>query len=206
MQSRVASEDHFGELPADAPVNRRGMTGFGFYLYLLSDCILFATLFAAFAVLHRAVADGPTGHQLFNLHNTFIQTACLLTSSLTCGMAMQACDRRDVNSARVSLLLTFILGAVFLSLELNEFAHMLAESAGPSRSAFLSAFFTLVSTHGLHVTAGLIWMMVIFAQLHDRGFSEGVVRRMFCFSLFWHVIDVVWIAVFSFVYLIGSAS
>jgi cytochrome o ubiquinol oxidase subunit 3 len=206
MQSDVVLESPYGEVPSGAPANRRGMTGFGFYLYLLSDCILFATLFAAFAVLHRSVADGPMGHELFNLRNTFIQTVCLLTSSLTCGTAMLACDRRDAMSAKVSLALTFILGVTFLSLELTEFAHMLAAGAGPSRSAFLSAFFTLVSTHGLHVTAGLIWLLVLFLQLRQRGFSEGIVRRLFCFSLFWHVIDVVWIAVFSFVYLIGSAS
>ena len=185
---------------------RRGVTGFGFYLYLLSDCILFATLFAAFAVLHGAVADGPTGHRLFDLRNAFIETACLLTSSVTCGMAMLACDRRDTRSALVALAATFVLGGVFLSLELTEFAHLVADGAGPSRSAFLSAFFMLVSTHGLHVTAGLAWLVVLVLQLRQRGFSEGVVRRLFCFSLFWHVIDVVWIAVFSFVYLIGSAS
>jgi cytochrome o ubiquinol oxidase subunit III len=206
MQSDLVIEGPFGVPSSIAPAERRGMTGFGFYLYLLSDSILFATLFAAFAVLHHSAADGPTGHTLFNLRNTFVQTACLLTSSLTCGMAMLACDRRDAISAKLSLVLTFILGAAFLSLELIEFGHMLSEGAGPSRSAFLSAFFTLVSTHGLHVTAGLAWLVVIFLQLQQRGFSEGVVRRLFCFSLFWHVIDVVWIAVFSFVYLIGSAS
>jgi cytochrome o ubiquinol oxidase subunit 3 len=185
---------------------RRGMTGFGFYLYLLSDCIVFATLFAAFAVLHRSVADGPTGQQLFDLRNAFIETACLLTSSLTCGMAMLACDRRDTRAAFGALAVTFLLGLVFLSLEVTEFAHMVSDGAGPSRSAFLSAFFMLVGTHGLHVTAGLAWLVVIVVQLRGKGFTEGVVRRMFCFSLFWHVIDVVWIAVFSFVYLIGSAS
>jgi cytochrome o ubiquinol oxidase subunit 3 len=185
---------------------RRGVTGFGFYLYLLSDCIVFATLFAAFAVLHRSVADGPSGQQLFDLRNAFIETACLLTSSVTCGMAMLACDRRDLNAAFGALAVTFLLGLAFLSMELKEFAHMVSDGAGPSRSAFLSAFFTLVGTHGLHVTAGLAWLVVIVVQLWRNGFSEGVVRRMFCFSLFWHVIDVVWIAVFSFVYLIGSAS
>jgi cytochrome o ubiquinol oxidase subunit 3 len=186
-------------------MERRGVTGFGFYLYLLSDCIVFATLFAAFAVLHRSIADGPSGHQLFDLHNAFIETACLLTSSVTCGMAMLACDRRNAGAAFGALALTFLLGLVFLSLELTEFRHMALDGAGPSRSAFLSAFFTLVGTHGLHVTAGLAWLVVIAVQLWRNGFSEGVVRRMFCFSLFWHVIDVVWIAVFSFVYLIGSA-
>jgi cytochrome o ubiquinol oxidase subunit 3 len=206
MQQQVVLNGHHGELPDDGHPNRRGMTGFGFYLYLLSDCILFATLFAAFAVLHRSVADGPNGHDLFNLRNAFIETACLLTSSLTCGLAMLACDRHDTGSAKGYLVLTFILGCVFLSLELTEFARMVSDGAGPSRSAFLSAFFTLVSTHGLHVTAGLAWLVILFFQLRKKGFSEGVVRRLFCFSLFWHVIDVVWIAVFSFVYLIGSAS
>ena len=185
---------------------RRGMTGFGFYLYLLSDCIVFATLFAAFAVLHRSVADGPSGAQLFDLRNAFVETACLLTSSVTCGMAMLASDRRHLRSALAVLAVTFLLGFAFLGLEMTEFARMVSEGAGPSRSAFLSAFFTLVSTHGLHVAAGLAWLVVIFVQLRQKGFSDGVVRRMFCFSLFWHVIDVVWIAVFSFVYLIGSAS
>jgi cytochrome o ubiquinol oxidase subunit 3 len=198
------------ELP-NTPANsrapeRRGMTGFGFYLYLLSDCILFATLFAAFAVLHRSVADGPNGQTLFGLRNAFIETACLLTSSLTCGMAMLASDRRDLRATFAALGATLFLGLAFLGLELTEFARMVAEGAGPSRSAFLSAFFTLVGTHGLHVTGGLVWLGVIVVQLRSRGFSEGVVRRMFCFSLFWHVIDVVWIAVFSFVYLIGSSS
>ena len=186
--------------------NRRGMTGFGFYLYLLSDCILFATLFAAFAVLHRSTADGPDGHQLFGLRNAFIETACLLTSSLTCGLAMLACDRRDAPSAKGFLAITFALGAVFLALELTEFHRMIADGAGPDRSAFLSAFFTLVSTHGLHVTAGLAWIVILLLQLRQKGFTEAMVRRLFCFSLFWHVIDVVWIGVFSFVYLIGSAS
>jgi len=206
MQQHVVPNDHQGEPPDGGQPNRRGMTGFGFYLYLLSDCLLFATLFAAFAVLHRSVADGPDGHQLFNLRNAFIETACLLTSSLTCGLAMLACDRRDAKSVMGHLALTFVLGGVFLSLELTEFARMISDGAGPSRSAFLSAFFTLVSTHGLHVTAGLAWLVILLLQLNKRGFTEGMVRRLFCFSLFWHVIDVVWIAVFSFVYLIGSAS
>jgi cytochrome o ubiquinol oxidase subunit 3 len=201
-----ALETPLAPTPAAATSERSGITGFGFYLYLLSDCIIFATLFAAFAVLHRSVADGPGGAQLFDLRNAFVETACLLTSSVTCGMAMLASDRRRVMPALAALAVTFVLGAAFLSLELTEFAHMVSEGAGPGRSAFLSAFFTLVSTHGLHVTAGLAWLLVLCVQLLQKGFSEDVVRRMFCFSLFWHVIDIVWIAVFSFVYLIGSAS
>ena len=206
QRHELALEGYLHDLPSEGHARRRSMTGFGFYLYLLSDAILFATLFAAFAVLHRSVADGPGGHELFSLRNAFTETACLLTSSLTCGVAMLASDRRNLTSAMGALALTFVLGLVFLSLELTEFAHMISEGAGPDRSAFLSAFYTLVSTHGLHVTAGLAWLVVIFLQLGQRGFSEGVMRRLFCFSLFWHVIDVVWIAVFSFVYLIGSAS
>jgi cytochrome o ubiquinol oxidase subunit 3 len=200
LDARNIPESHRGAS------ERRGMTGFGFYLYLLSDCVLFATIFAAFAVLHLSVAGGPTGHELFGLRNAFIETACLLTSSATCGMAMLACDRRDIRGAVRALAATFLLGLAFLSMEATEFARMVSEGAGPSRSAFLSAFFTLVGTHGMHVTAGLVWLVLIVVQLRRRGFTEGVVRRMFCFSLFWHVIDVVWIAVFSFVYLIGSAS
>jgi len=205
MQTTAYPEEHERGDVRSGHANRRGVTGFGFYLYLLSDCLLFATLFAAFAVLRGSVADGPGGHQLFDLRNAFIETACLLTSSLTCGLAMLASDRRDTTSTMGYLALTFVLGAVFLSLELTEFARMLADGAGPSRSAFLSAFFTLVSTHGLHVTAGLVWLVILFVQTRQKGLTEGVVRRLFCFSLFWHVIDVVWIAVFSFVYLIGSA-
>ena len=204
MQAHVVPNGRHDEEAAHP--NRRGTTGFGFYLYLLSDCILFATLFAAFAVLHRSVADGPDGHQLFGLRNAFIETACLLTSSLTCGLAMLACDRRDASSAKGFLAITFALGAAFLALELTEFHRMIADGAGPDRSAFLSAFFTLVSTHGLHVTAGLAWILILILQLRQKGFTEAMVRRLFCFSLFWHVIDVVWIGVFSFVYLIGSTS
>jgi cytochrome o ubiquinol oxidase subunit III len=200
LDARTVPMSHAGA------AERRSVTGFGFYLYLLSDCVLFATLFAAFAVLHRSVANGPSGPELFNLRNAFIETACLLTSSVTCGMAMLASDRRDIKAAFGSLTATFILGFAFLSLELAEFANMVANGAGPSRSAFLSSFYTLVGTHGMHVTAGLAWLVVIIVQLRSKGFSEGVLRRMFCFSLFWHVIDVVWIAVFSFIYLNGSAS
>jgi cytochrome o ubiquinol oxidase subunit 3 len=200
-----ALETPLAPTPAAATPERSGITGFGFYLYLLSDCIIFATLFAAFAVLHHSVADGPGGAQLFDLRNAFVETACLLTSSVTCGMAMLASDRRRVMPALAALAVTFVLGAAFLSLELTEFVHMVSQGAGPGRSAFLSAFFTLVSTHGLHVTAGLVWLLVLCVQLLQKGFSGDVVRRMFCFSLFWHVIDIVWIAVFSFVYLNGSA-
>jgi cytochrome o ubiquinol oxidase subunit 3 len=186
-----------------APMRQR-ITAFGFYLYLLSDAILFAGLFATFAVLHNSTNGGPSGHDLFSLKNAYVETALLLTSSFTCGMAMLACDSRNSVGTVFMLGLTFLLGAAFLVLEMSEFHHLLADGAGPSRSAFLSSFFTLVSTHGLHVFAGLLWAVYIGAQLLSRGFSPAVMRRFFCFSLFWHVIDVVWIGVFTFVYLIGG--
>ncbi len=183
---------------------RQRITAFGFYLYLLSDAILFAGLFATFAVLHNSTNGGPTGHDLFSLKNAYIETALLLTSSLTCGMAMLACDGRNRFGALFMLGVTVLLGASFLNLELSEFSHLIADGAGPDRSAFLSSFFTLVSTHGLHVFAGLLWAIYIGVQLLRRGFSPAVMRRFFCFSLFWHVIDVVWIGVFTFVYLVGG--
>ncbi len=188
----------------DVTPMRQRITAFGFYLYLLSDAILFAGLFATFAVLHNATNGGPAGHDLFSLKGAYIETALLLTSSFTCGMAMLACDRRKPMGAVFMLGLTFLLGASFLVLELSEFRHLIADGAGPDRSAFLSSFFALVSTHGLHVFAGLLWLIYIAVQLLRRGFSPAVMRRFFCFSLFWHVIDVVWIGVFTFVYLVGG--
>ena len=183
---------------------RQRITAFGFYLYLLSDAILFAGLFATFAVLHNSTNGGPSGHDLFSLRTAYIETTLLLTSSLTCGMAMLACDGRNQFGAIVMLGLTIVLGASFLVMEMSEFRHLIAEGAGPDRSAFLSSFFTLVSTHGLHVFAGLLWGLYIGLQLLRRGFSPAVMRRFFCFSLFWHVIDVVWIGVFTFVYIVGG--
>lgn len=183
---------------------RRQITGFGFYLYLLSDAILFAVLFATFAVLRSSTNGGPSGHEILGLPTAFFETACLLTSSLACGIAMLATDLQRKAQAVAALSVTLFLGAIFLALELSEFARLISEGFGPGRSAFLSAFFTLVSTHGLHVTGGLLWLAFMIAQLQVKGFTPGVVRRLVCFSLFWHVIDIVWIGVFTFVYLVGS--
>lgn len=188
----------------EALPTRRHVTGFGFYIYLLSDGILFAALFAVFAVLRGATDGGPDGHALFSARNAFIETACLLTSSFTCGIAMLACDRRNRFIALVGFAITAILGATFLTLEVREFSDLIARGAGPDRSAFLSSFFTLVATHGMHVTCGLLWLIVLLVQLLGRGFTPAVERRFLCFSLFWHVLDVVWIAIFTFVYLIGG--
>lgn len=184
--------------------SRQHVTGFGFYLYLLSDGILFAALFAAFAVLRTSTDGGPDGHALFSARNAFIETACLLTSSFTCGIAMLACDRRNKFVALVGFLVTAMLGVAFISLEIHEFADLIARGYGPDRSAFLSSFFTLVSTHGLHVTCGILWLGVLLVQFLLRGFTPAILRRFLCFSLFWHVLDVVWIGVFTFVYLVGG--
>ena len=204
MSSNVVSLDMPSEEFGAQLPSRQHVTGFGFYLYLLSDGILFAALFAVFAVLRTATDGGPDGHVLFSARNAFIETACLLTSSFTCGIAMLACDRRNKFVALVGFLVTAVLGIVFLTLEIHEFAHLIAKGDGPERSAFLSSFFTLVSTHGLHVTCGLLWLGVLLVQFLLRGFTPAIMRRFLCFSLFWHVLDVVWIGVFTFVYLVGG--
>ena len=204
MSSNVVSLDMPSEEFGAQLPSRQHVTGFGFYLYLLSDGILFAALFAVFAVLRTATDGGPDGHVLFSARNAFIETACLLTSSFTCGIAMLACDRRNKFVALVGCLVTAVLGIVFLTLEIHEFADLIAKGDGPERSAFLSSFFTLVSTHGLHVTCGLLWLGVLLVQFLLRGFTPAIMRRFLCFSLFWHVLDVVWIGVFTFVYLVGG--
>ncbi|MHA6203544.1 cytochrome (ubi)quinol oxidase subunit III [Dyella soli] len=183
---------------------RQHVTAFGFYIYLLSDGILFATLFAAFAVLRNATDGGPDAHELFGSRNALIETIVLLSSTLTCGLAMLAADGRKGFLAVAGFLATAVLGVTFLSLELHEFADLITRGAGPDRSAFLSSFFTLVSAHGMHVAVGLLWLGILIVQLLGRGFTPAMMRRLLCFSLFWHVLDVVWIGVFTFVYLIGG--
>jgi cytochrome o ubiquinol oxidase subunit III len=188
------------------PATKLGVTGFGFYVYLLSDAILFSALFATFAVLKTATAGGPTAHNLFEPKNVGLETACLLTSSFVCGLAMQAAEARRPGELAAMLGVVFTLGAGFLGLELREFAGMIAAGAGPDRSAFLSAFFALVGAHGLHIAVGLVWIGLLLAHLATMGLSDSYHRRLFCFSLFWHVLDVVWIAIFTFVYLLGVQS
>ncbi|MGH8322949.1 MAG: cytochrome o ubiquinol oxidase subunit III [Steroidobacteraceae bacterium] len=183
------------------PASTRTVVGFGFWLFLLSDIIIFAALFAAYAVLSQQTGGGPSGAQLFDLRHVFEETACLLASSFTCGLCILAVERQSRTMTYVWATVTFVLGLSFISLELSEFAHMIAAGFGPSRNAFLSAFFTLVGTHGIHVTIGLCWLVVMMAQLATLGFMPKVVRRLFCFSLFWHALDLVWIGVFTIVYL-----
>jgi cytochrome o ubiquinol oxidase subunit 3 len=177
---------------------------FGFWAYLMSDCLLFATLFATFVVFSGSFAGGPTGRQLFDLGGTLKETMLLLTSSITCGFAILGMQRQARRQVMGWLAVTFLLGLGFVAMEVSEFAHMVAIGAGPDRSAFLSGFFTLVATHGLHVTAGLVWMLVMMGQVSFKGLSEPVCSRLRRFSMFWHFLDIVWIGVFTVVYLKGS--
>ncbi|MGS0647702.1 cytochrome o ubiquinol oxidase subunit III [Komagataeibacter melomenusus] len=177
---------------------------FGFWLYLMTDCIIFGTLFAVFAVLRDQFAGGPTGHEVFELSGVGIETAILLFSSITYGFGMIAAHENKVSTMRTWLGVTFLLGLGFLFMEIREFSHMIAEGNGPDRSAFLSAFFTLVGTHGLHVTCGLLWMAVLLFQTAGKTeLNERMVGKLTCLSLFWHFLDIVWICVFTFVYLMG---
>ena len=185
------------------PAPKRIVVAFGFWIFLLSDIVMFSALFAAYAVLVRATAGGPTGAQLFSQTSVAIETGCLLASSYTCGMMSLAVSARRRLDTYLFALITFVLGAAFVYLEVREFADMIARGATPQRSAFLSAFFTLVGCHGLHVTAGLIWLAVMMAQVAARGFRASVKRRLLCFALFWHALDIIWVWLFTVVYLMG---
>jgi cytochrome o ubiquinol oxidase subunit 3 len=176
----------------------------GFWIYLMSDCLIFASLFATYAVLGRNYAGGPSGAELFDLKLVAINTGFLLVSSITFGFAMIAAQAKNLAKAQLWLVVTGILGACFLGLELYEFYHLIHEGAGPSRSGFLTAFFSLVGTHGLHVLFGIVWLVTLVFQLAKHGLSTENLRRMSCLSMFWHFLDVVWIFVFTFVYLMGT--
>jgi cytochrome o ubiquinol oxidase subunit 3 len=185
------------------PAPKRIVVAYGFWIFLLSDIVMFSALFAAYAVLVHATAGGPAGAQLFNQRSVAIETACLLASSYTCGLMSLAVDSRRRATFYLFALVTFVLGAAFLTLEIREFADMIARGATPQRSAFLSAFFTLVGSHGLHVTAGLIWLAVMMAQVAIKGLRANVERRLLCFALFWHALDIIWVWLFTVVYLMG---
>jgi len=185
------------------PAPKRIVVAYGFWIFLLSDIVMFSALFAAYAVLVRKTAGGPTGADLFNQVSVAIETACLLASSYTCGLMSLAITSRRYPATYLGAAVTFVLGAAFLALELREFAGMIAIGATPQRSAFLSAFFTLVGCHGLHVAAGLTWLVVMMAQVAIQGFRDIVVRRLLCFALFWHALDIIWVGLFTVVYLMG---
>ena len=176
---------------------------FGFWIYLMSDCILFASLFATYAVLVNGTAGGPSGKDIFDLKFVLVETFLLLFSSITYGMAMIAMNKGKVGGVNTWLFLTFLFGLGFVAMEVYEFHHLIAEGFGPDRSAFLSSFFALVGTHGLHVTSGLIWIIVLMIQVSKFGLTATNKTRLMCLSLFWHFLDVVWICVFTVVYLLG---
>jgi cytochrome o ubiquinol oxidase subunit 3 len=178
-------------------------TMLGFWIYLMSDCLIFAVLFATYGVLGRNYAAGPSPKDLFDLPLVAVNTSMLLFSSITYGFAMLTMERNRKAATLLWLAVTGLFGAAFIGFELYEFAHLIAEGAGPQRSAFLSSFFTLVGTHGLHVTVGIIWLVTLMVQVGQHGLIEENKRRLMCLSLFWHFLDVIWIGVFSFVYLIG---
>jgi cytochrome o ubiquinol oxidase subunit 3 len=197
-------------LPADAtghgaagPASKRIIIAYGFWIFLLSDVIIFASLFASYAVLTPATADGPAGRDIFELRTVALETACLLASSFMCGMASIAASQRNQLWTQVALLVTGLLGFAFLVIEVREFRHLVEEGYGPTRSAFLTSFFSLVGCHGAHVTAGLLWLGTMMAQFWAKGFQQHIQYRFLCFTLFWHALDIIWVAIFSLVYLVG---
>ena len=189
---------------AGGPAPKRIVVGYGFWVFLLSDVIMFSSFFAAYAVLFKNTAGGPSARELYDLHNTALETALLLTSTLTCGLASIAVGQRNLKWTQIALACTGVLGVAFLTLEVREFASFVARGAGPSRSAFLSSFFTLVGCHGVHVTAGVLWLGTMMAQFYAKGFRTDIRHRFLCFTLFWHALDIIWVAIFSLVYLVGT--
>jgi cytochrome o ubiquinol oxidase subunit III len=186
------------------PESKSIVVPYGFWLFVLSDIVLFSALFATYASLVHATDGGPVTSQLFERPLVAVETVALLLSSFVCGLGMIAAKRANMLWTQAWLILTGLLGLVFLFIELREFAGMVAIGAGPQRSAFLSSFFTLVGCHGAHVTAGLMWIGTMIAQIWAKGFREDIVRRLLCLSIFWHALDIVWIGIFTIVYLIGT--
>ncbi len=185
--------------------SQRIVVGYGFWIFLISDIILFSALFASYAVLTDATAGGPTGRELFELPTVVIETACLLLSTVFCGIAGIGAQARKNVMYYGAMAATFVLGATFVAIELHEFATLIHAGNGPGRSAFLSAFFALIGCHGLHVSAGLLWLLTMMAQVYAKGFRADIQRRLLCFALFWHTLDIIWVALFSLVYLVGVA-
>jgi cytochrome o ubiquinol oxidase subunit 3 len=208
MALTEAHGDHHGAASSrgwSGPAPKRIVTGYGFWIFILSDIIMFSAFFASYAVLLGQTAGGPSGHDLFDLRSVAMETGFLLASSFTCGLASIAADTRNTTWFQIAMAVTCAFGLAFLALELKEFASLVARGAGPTRSAFLSAFFTLVGCHGLHVSAGILWLLTMMAQVFAKGFRPDIQRRILCFALFWHALDIIWIAVFTIVYLLGSA-
>jgi cytochrome o ubiquinol oxidase subunit III len=187
-----------------SPASKRIIVGYGFWIFLISDIIMFSAFFATYAVLSGETAGGPSGKDVFNLTNVAIETACLLISSFTCGIATIGARARDGLMYYGGMALTLVFGAGFLFFEIHELAGLVEQGAGPSRSAFLSAFFALVGCHGVHVTLGLLWLLTMVAQVFAKGYRADILRRVLCFGLFWHTLDIIWVAIFTVVYLLGA--
>jgi len=199
---------------ADAPVavhaersvaSRRIVTAFGFWIFLLSDVVMFSAFFATYVVLVDMTAGGPSGKDVFNLSIVALETGCLLLSSFTCGMASLGARARDDFWYYGGMIATAVLGVAFLLLELRDFTTMIAQGAGPTRSAFLSGYFALVGCHGLHVTMGVLFLLTMIAQVYAKGYRADILRRILCFALFWHTLDIIWVGIFTVVYLLGVA-
>jgi cytochrome o ubiquinol oxidase subunit 3 len=179
-------------------------TLFGFWVYLMTDCILFATLFITYGVLHNGVYGGSSAKELFSLPFALTETFVLLTSSFACAIAMIPSQLENKKKMAFWFGLTFLLGILFLYMEITEFSHFVHTGNSWEKSAFLSSYFTLVATHGLHVSLGLLWMIVLLVPVFRRGMNPVSLRRLSCLSLFWHFLDVIWIFIFTFVYLMGA--
>ncbi len=200
----IGTEPEYTGARSGGPAPKRIVVGYGFWIFILSDVIMFSVLFASYAVLAGNRAGGLGPRDLFDLRDTAAETALLLLSSFMCGMASLAVAWRNQLWTQITLFITGLLGAGFLALEAREFTHLVSIGAGPTRSAFLSAFFTLVGCHGIHVTVGLLWLGTMMAQLLTKGFRENIRHRFLCFTLFWHALDIIWVGIFSLVYLIGT--
>lgn len=186
------------------PASKRVIVGYGFWLFLLSDIVMFACFFAAFAVQRDATAGGPVIQDIVEVPRVALQTAALLLSSYTCGLSFAATNARNLLWTQVFLLVTGLLGLVFVGLELQEFIELARHGAVPQRSGFLTSFYGLVGLHGLHVTIAGLWLLTMMAQVQVKGFRPEIVHRLICFNLFWHALDIVWIGIFTIVYLLGA--
>jgi cytochrome o ubiquinol oxidase subunit III len=185
--------------------SKRIVTAYGFWVFLLSDVVMFSAFFAAYAVLVDMTAGGPRGKDLFNLSAVALETGCLLLSSFTCGVASLGARARNNSWYYGGMIATAFLGVAFLLLELRDFTTLVAQGAGPSRSAFLSAYFALVGCHGVHVTMGVLFLLTMIAQVYAKGYRADILRRVLCFGLFWHTLDIIWVGIFTIVYLLGVA-
>ena len=183
--------------------SRRIVTAFGFWIFLLTDVVMFSAFFATYVVLVDMTAGGPSGKNIFNLSTVALETGFLLLSSFSCGMATLGARARNDSMYYGGMVATFVLGAAFVLMEIRDFAGLVAQGAGPSRSAFLSAYFALVGCHGLHVTMGLLFLLTMIAQVYAKGYRADILRRVLCFALFWHTLDIIWVGIFTVVYLLG---